>query len=46
MVVNNVMGGWVSYVIEEKVYVVETICEYECIHWGRFGVFRGDIECV
>lgn len=28
-----VLGGWVSYVVEEKIYVVEAICEYECICW-------------
>ena len=38
-----IMGWWVSYVVEEKIYyVVEAICELECIRWERFGVFRGN----
>ena len=41
-----ILGGWVSYVVEEKIYVLEAICEYECIQWECFGVFRGDQECV
>ena len=27
-----ILEGWVSYVVEEKVYVVEAICEHECIY--------------
>ena len=34
-----IMGGWVFYVVEEKIHVVEAIREYECFHWERFGVF-------
>ena len=26
--------------VEEKICVVEAICEYECIHWERFGVYQ------
>ena len=33
------MRGWVSYVVEEKIYALEAICEYECICWEFFGVF-------
>ena len=29
---------WGSYVVEEKIYVVEVICEYECVCWERSGV--------
>ena len=41
-----ILGGWVSYVIEEKIYGVEDICEYGCVCWERFGVFYGYHECV
>ena len=41
-----ILGGWVSYVVEEKIYVVEAICEYECIRWERFRVFRGYQVCI
>ena len=40
------LGGWVSYVVEEKIYVVEAICEYECFHREHLSVFRGNKECV
>lgn len=33
------MAGWVSCVVEEKIYDVEAICEYECSCWEPFGVF-------
>ena len=26
-----VLEGWVSYVVEEKIYVIEVVYEYECI---------------
>ena len=41
-----IMGGWVFYMVEEHVYVVEVICEYECIRWEHFGVLHGDQECI
>jgi hypothetical protein len=41
-----ILGGWVSYVLEEKIYVVEAICEYECFHWEHLSVFHGDQECI
>ena len=28
-----ILGGWIVYVVEEKIYVVEEICKYECICW-------------
>jgi hypothetical protein len=34
------LGGWVSYVVEEKIYVVKENYEYESIQWEHFGVFR------
>ena len=37
---------WVLYVVEDKIYVVEAICEYECIHWERLGVLYDDQKCV
>jgi hypothetical protein len=40
------LGGWVPYVVEEKIYVVETTCEYGCIRCEHFGVFHNDHECV
>ena len=40
------LGGWVSYVVEEKIYDVEVICDYECIHWEHFVEFYIDQECV
>jgi hypothetical protein len=40
------MRGWVSYVVEEKIYALEAICGYECICWEFFGVFCDDHECV
>ena len=40
------MGGWVSYVVEEKIYVVEVVCKYECIRWDHFGVFCDNLVCV
>ena len=33
-----ILGGWVSYVVEEKICVVESICEYNCICWVCFAV--------
>ena len=26
-----ILARWVSNVVEEKIYVVEVVCEYECI---------------
>ena len=40
------LGGWVSYVVEEKIYVVEAICEYACINWECYGVFCNNQTCV
>ena len=34
-----ILGGWAPYMVEENIYVVEVIFEYECILWERFGVF-------
>ena len=31
----GILEEWVSYVVQEKMYVVEAICEYECIRWDR-----------
>lgn len=31
-----ILGGWVSYVVKEKIYDVETICEYEFIYMLGF----------
>ena len=28
--------------LRRKLYVVEAICEYECIYWERFGVFSNN----
>ena len=39
-----ILGGWVSYMVEEKIDVVKTICEYECINMEHFGVFCNDRE--
>jgi hypothetical protein len=33
-------------VVEEYIYVVEAIYEYECICWEYFGVFYHDQKCV
>ena len=41
-----ILEGWVSYVVEEKIYVVEAICEYECTCWEHFGAFRNDQEHI
>ena len=41
-----ILGGWVSYVVEAKIYAIEAICKYECICWERFGVLCGDHECI
>ena len=41
-----ILGVWVSYVVEEKIYVIEAICEYGCIYWERFDVFRGNQKCI
>ena len=30
-----ILGGWNFYVVEENIYVVDDICEYECICWKR-----------
>jgi hypothetical protein len=38
------MGG--GHVVEENIYPIEAICEYECICWECFGVFCVDHECV
>lgn len=32
-----ILGGWVFYVVEEKICVVKAIYEYECIRW-KFGI--------
>ena len=26
------LGGWVSYVVKDKIYATKAIFEYECIH--------------
>ena len=41
-----ILGEWVSYVLEEKIYVIEAIYDYECIHWECFGVFHRDQTSV
>ena len=28
--------------VEEKIYVVEVVCEYKCIGWEWFGVLHDD----
>ena len=33
-----IMGGWVFYVVEEKIHLLK-LFEYEYFHWERFGVF-------
>jgi hypothetical protein len=38
--------GWVSYVVEEKIYVVEAFYKYKCICWEHFGVIHGDRDCI
>ena len=41
-----ILEEWILYVVEDKIYVVEAICEYECIHWERLGVLCDDQKCV
>ena len=41
-----ILGRWLSYVVEKKIYIVEATCEYECMCWEHFGVFLGDQICV
>ena len=36
-----ILGGWVSFVVPKKTYVIEVVC----IHWEHL-VFHGDHECV
>ena len=31
-----ILGGWISYVVEKKIYAIGVI--YECNHWDHFGI--------
>ena len=40
-----IMGGWVLYVVEDNMYVVEVVCEYECFRWERLVCSMATIIC-